>query len=266
MKKYDYKMFDKKNNRLLFIGTKSDSNFWDEFWNDENFEKQMHKKDKFVLKTTQKYLNQGDKVIEGGCGRGDKVWTLMQNGFDSVGIDYAEETVKKIKEVDKNLNIQCQDLRALDFTDNYFDGYWSIGVIEHFLDGYNDIQTEMLRVVKPNGYLFLTFPSMSFIRELKGRLGMYVEYDSNKINKDTFYQYTLDANKVISDFEEVGFKLVRKIKYDGFKGAKEELGWFKFLSGHNIGFFTKVLRKIIDISFATFCNHTTVLILKKNLK
>ena len=44
--------------------------------------------------------------------------------------------------------------------------------IEHFIDGYDAILSEMYRVIKEGGYLFLTVPSMSIIRKVKAALGM----------------------------------------------------------------------------------------------
>ena len=70
----------------------------------------------------------------------------------------------------------CQDVRNLNFDDGFFDGYWSLGVIEHFYEGYERIIKEVNRVIKRNGFVFLTFPSLSFLRKFKSKWGLYVDY------------------------------------------------------------------------------------------
>ena len=52
------------------------------------------------------------------------------------------------------------DVRNLPLEDDSVDGYWSLGVIEHLYDGYGDIFREMYRVIRRDGYLFLTFSHM----------------------------------------------------------------------------------------------------------
>ena len=168
MKKY----FDRENRRLVFEKEnlrKADSKLWDSHWSDysgEDFAKDVKRKDRFVLYYTSKYLPRGSKVLEGGCGIGDKVFSLHNYGFDAYGVDYATNTVSKVNQAVPELKITTGDVRKLDFDDHFFDGYWSLGVIEHFVDGYDAILSEMNRVIKEGGYLFLTVPSMSIIRKI----------------------------------------------------------------------------------------------------
>jgi len=42
----------------------------------------------------------------------------------------------------------------LKFPNNFFDGYWTLGVIEHFWEGYNQIIEEAKRVIKPGDIYF----------------------------------------------------------------------------------------------------------------
>lgn len=100
----------------------------------------------------------------------------------------------------------CRDVRKLDFLYNYFAGYWSIGVIEHLSSGYDDIAKEMSRVIKPGGYLFLSFPYMSYLRRLKSKSRMYIEFLNQ--THHNFYQFALNAIPVIHYFERLGFILI----------------------------------------------------------
>ena len=94
-------------------------------------------------------------MLQGGCGLGDKVHSLDKVGFEAYGIDFAPNVVSMINENWPHLDVRQGDVRKLPFEDDFFDGYWSFGVIEHFFIGFDEILEEMARVIKPGGYLFL---------------------------------------------------------------------------------------------------------------
>ena len=66
-----------------------------------------------------------------------------------------------------DLNIDFGDVRSLPYKKSSFDGIWSLGVIEHNWDGYDQILREAHRVLRSGGYFFLAFPSFSPLRKLK---------------------------------------------------------------------------------------------------
>jgi len=144
--------YDKKNNRLVYINNKATDEYWDEHWENDNFEKLVRiKSNKFIETNTNKYLKKGDKILEGGCGRGQNVYLLQHIGYECIGLDYAKNTVELINKKIPEIDVRLGDVRKLDFEDNSFDGYWSLGVIEHFYNGYDDIANEIYRVLKLGG-------------------------------------------------------------------------------------------------------------------
>ena len=135
--------------------------FWDSHWDlAENTIRQiLSTKKNFVSLITEKYLKPEHGIIlEGGCGTGQNVAALVNNGYRCIGIDWAEKTVALLNRYAAGLDIRQGDVRKLPFPDKYFAGYWSMGVIEHFREGYEPVALEMARVIKDNGYLFLAFP------------------------------------------------------------------------------------------------------------
>ena len=52
-------------------------------------------------------------------------------------MDFAEESVRRARLEYPGLDIREGDVRSLPFPAGHFDGYWSIGVIEHFWGGYD---------------------------------------------------------------------------------------------------------------------------------
>jgi SAM-dependent methyltransferase len=132
--------------------------------------------------------------------------------------DYAKQTVSTLHKYVPELKVILSDVRTLPFRDEYFIAYWSLGVIEHFQEGFESIALEMTRVLKNGGYLFLTFPYISPIRNLKARFGLYKPWDKGT-DLNNFYQFALDAHEVSTQFKGLGFKLVKCKPYDTKTGS-----------------------------------------------
>lgn len=244
--------------------------FWDGLWTTDNWREAIlkGKHDRFVTEITRRYLkpNLRTKILEGGCGKGQFVYALKEAGYNAHGIDYAKQTIAAIKKAMPQLSVQEGDVRALPFPDGFFDGYWSLGVIEHFYTGYTEIIKEMSRVLCLDGYLFLTFPYHSPLRRLKAYLGFYPIFSPNSLNLDDFYQFALNAHQVIEDLKGYNFRLVYQQPFDGIKGFKDEVLWAKpwlqKLYDHP-SFFAKILTALLSKIFAPFASHSILLIFKK---
>lgn len=261
--------FDPLRNCLFYLGEKADASFWEKSWTTKDLRKDLlsRRLDTLVVPTTRCHLKPGARILEGGCGKGEYVYLLSKAGYQCFGIDIAKKTVAKIRQAFPGLHVSCGDVRKLGFPDNYFDGYWSLGVIEHFFEGYEQVIREMARVIAPGGYLFITFPQMSAIRRLKTRLGLYPEKHFTQ-EPSGFYQFVLDSGLVISKIERHCFRLVSKQPLDGFKGFKDEIRILSFifdplndLSKKN-SFFGGI-RLILSKLMAPFAGHTILLIFQK---
>ncbi len=218
------KYYDRTRRRLVFVEGIADPDYWDELWDSGDLKRQIvTPRNRFVVGTTKRYLKRGARVLEGGCGRGDKVYSLRKHGYDAVGVDSAERTVRRINEVMPDLNVVAGDVRDLQFEEGSFDGYWSLGVIEHFYNGYEPVMWEMHRVLKRGGVLFLEAPAMSWIRRFKAERGMYPEYvETPELVRD-FFQFALDPASVIADFEKGGFRLIEHGYPNQVEGLMEEV-------------------------------------------
>ena len=217
--------YDDRNNRLVYINKKASPRYWDSHWNRYEVQKAIKTVifNRLIMGPSKKYLPGGGRILEGGCGLGQNVWVLARHGYDTYGVDYADETVRKVKDALPELKVSCGDVRDLFFEDNYFDGYWSLGVIEHFYNGFGAIAGEMKRVLKPGGYLFLTFPCMSKFREKKAGQGKYSLWKEDDTLLSDFYQFALSAEAVKVEFLDKGFELVKSVPLSGLKGFKDEI-------------------------------------------
>jgi len=264
------KFYDKGNKRIIIFEKLATYEFWDKQWQTDNFAEKVKagKNNRFIKKFTSKFLQPGEKILEGGCGIGQNVYGLKVLGYDAYGVDFAKNTISKIKEHFPEIKVYVQDVRKLDFPDNFFSGYWSLGVIEHSGEGYDEILKEAKRVIKPGGYLFLTFPYMSPLRKLKAKTGIYELFESN-LKFDNFYQSILDYEKVKSDVEKYAFELVLKHPFDATKGLKDEVSWLrpilqKIYDSQNI--LAKGLKFVISSLLSGVSGHCILLVFRNEKK
>ncbi|MES0207919.1 class I SAM-dependent methyltransferase [Mesorhizobium sp. M0028] len=256
---------DQPNKRLVYVGRPADEGYWDDHWSGDEAAKAVRRKDRFVVKETAARLPKGSKVVDGGCGLAQTVFGLHHSGFDAYGIDYAPKTVDLVRRVAPELKISLGDVRDLrQFADEYFDGFWSLGVIEHFYDGYDQIVSEMYRLICPGGYAFVTVPSMSPLRRLKAKLGFYPSI----VGRDTagFYQFILSPRSIVQEFEEHGFRFVSSKPRGGFKGLKDEAGFLRaplqtfYEMKHPVA---RIIRTGLDILISPFSFHTRLYVFQK---
>lgn len=211
--------FDRANRRLVYIGRPADEKYWDEHWAETPEVSAVNRFNSFVVTNTRRWLPIGSKILDGGCGLAHTVYSLHQVGYQAYGVDFAVKTVELVNEHAPELNVVPGDVRDLPFAESFLDGYWSIGVIEHFIEGYDAIVEEMRRVLKPGGVAFVTVPSVSPIRKAKIFLNKYPEFDGQYKN---FYQFVLNPANIIKSFEFHGFDLLATKPRGGFKGLKDE--------------------------------------------
>jgi SAM-dependent methyltransferase len=263
------KYYDSSLNQLIYIREEATPDYWDNHWDTENIRQKILNSGRrsYVARVTKKYLNPNDgPILEGGCGLGGNVESLRLNGYKCIGLDNARRTVQILRDNIPELDIRFGDVRRLDFPSDYFAGYWSIGVIEHFCNGYDDIANEMLKVIKPGGYLFLSFPFMSYCRRIKAKLGFYEEFN----NRDAagFYQFALNVRNVSRDFEKMGFKLIKKKPRSILYGVKDEspsLGPIvDFLAKHrDKNILNFLLYSVISMMFGHIFAHMILLVFRK---
>lgn len=260
--------YDLQHNRLIYCGQEASPGFWDMHWQAEDFPRSIRSINRFVIRWTQRYLPAGSRILEGGCGRGQNVYSLQSAGYDAYGVDFAKGTVALVRQHAPELRLAAGDVRNLPFEDGFFDGYWSLGVIEHFYEGYGPIMGEMGRVLRRGGRLFLTFPQMSFLRKGKACLRMYPHLPPASFDSapGDFYQFALDVKNVISDFKQAGFQVMERTGYAGLKGLKDEAGPLKpplqrlYDSPSTLAGGTRVLAEPL---LRRWCGHSALLVLRK---
>lgn len=99
-------------------------------------------------------------VLDAGCGQGYGAFFLSHTARKVLGIDIAHEAINDAKEnyARSNLYFKVMDVVKMEFPDDFFDVVCSFEVIEH-LDDYKRFLAEVVRVLKPSGYFFISTPN-----------------------------------------------------------------------------------------------------------
>jgi SAM-dependent methyltransferase len=249
--------------RLVYLYEKATPEFWDAMWEKEGAASEV---DPVFARVTRQHLPPGSKVLEGGCGRADKVKALSDAGFQSVGVDFAERTVEQARRQYPGLDVRKGDVRALDFPDGSLDGYWSIGVIEHFWSGYDEILAESARVLRPGGILFLTAPWFSPYRYSKLRRGGYPAIPSGD-EPEGFYQFALSREEVTRKLAQHGFDVRRWSGVACEISMMEDMtrfhGAFQWLFESRGNLAKRVLRRSLVEALNRYCGHSFMAIAQR---
>jgi len=257
-------LYDDSNGRLEYFDKKADSKYWSNHWDTIGFKRETtHAINHNINSVVKRYATKQSRILEAGSGNGNVVYSIDSIGYQVQGVDYAQKTVKKVKKIFPHLNITCQDITKLDFPDNHFDMYLSLGLFEHFREGYDKPLKEMIRVLKPGGYAVISFPYMSPFRKRKARQG---HYPSRLTNTELqFYQYALDHERVVRDFSKHGLRLVETIKRPALAGFKDDTdtNLFRRLDSYRGGnILIKSFRKLIKLLSTPYTSHSIMLVLR----
>jgi len=144
---------------------------WDNMWTARTIEQELEAceletpaRDLFLA-----YIPKNGRIIDGGCGFAKWVIYLKRLGYNIVGIDNNEMAISKLKDYDSSLQVELGDILDIHYPDNYFDAYISMGVVEHFEDGPLPALKEACRVLKPDGLIFVSVPTVNTIRKFVRR-------------------------------------------------------------------------------------------------
>lgn len=145
---------------------------------DEDYSRAQEVNGKRIYKEYLKpYVLQGpsDKMLDVGCGIGQTVNSLIEDGFDAYGVDLPDLSRFWAREGNSPEHFFACDGTSLPFGEGMFDVTYSMGVIEHVgtvLGHYtlgSDYRLtrqrfikEMMRVTKPGGRILIACPNKSF--------------------------------------------------------------------------------------------------------
>jgi SAM-dependent methyltransferase len=214
-----------KNGRIIYYSRKADAKFWDSLWESQISLEYYRKCENGIADEYypyfEKYLSRDDRILEAGCGTARYVVALRARGYQHInGIDWGKQTINKVKTIYPDLPIAFGDATKVDVGNDFYDGYISLGVVEHREEGPEPFLTEAYRILKPGGYAFFSVPYINPLRNIKRKLGYYHRKNLTGLS---FYQYAFNKTDFKNYLEKAGFHLVKIQGVAGIFGLKEEL-------------------------------------------
>lgn len=183
---------------------------------------------KFALLTLIGKFSPNDSVLDAGCGSGNTSFYLASKvkkviGFDQnqASITFANSLTKKEKLT--NLEFLHGDLAHLPFSKQTFNQVILLEVVEHLtFSQYQKIIAEIYRVLKPNGYLYLTTPNVfSFWPLLEKFLDLFRLVPS----LEEQHILKLSPSKISWMINENGFKVKEKGTMNHFSPWLSLISW-----------------------------------------
>ncbi len=162
-------------------------------------------------------------ILDWGCGRGEDVLWLLENGYDAYGVEIDAEPVENGRPLFQELGYDPSRLHLIGedgktgFSDEYFYLIISDQVIEH-IRYLEPVAEEMYRITKPGGLGYHQFPAHLRIKEVhlhmpflqwlpksrlrKALIAFYVQIGkeadwpelrsaSHREKADTYYRYSI---------------------------------------------------------------------------
>lgn len=142
-----------------------------EYYN-ENVDKFVNDTQDVVFCATQdlflSYLNEGDSILDFGCGSGRDTKYFLSKGYKVDAMDGSMEICKVASDY-TGINVKCLLFNELDEIDKY-DGIWACASILHLdRDDLIDVFHRIARALKDNGILYTSFKYSEFEGMRNGR-------------------------------------------------------------------------------------------------
>ncbi|MFQ5601715.1 MAG: class I SAM-dependent methyltransferase [bacterium] len=198
--------------KLLSVKTTQEHDL--EQWSNRSLEGEINSfNGRTVARIFDEYLNGSNlNILEGGCGFGAWCEWFQQKGYDVVGIEYDRNIVENAKKFKPNVAVELGDITNLQYPDNHFDVYISLGVIEHFEHGPEKALQEAYRILKPNGLAFVTTPYLTVFRKFISHPVRSLYFLIRKLRGQSshFWEYRFTQEELQTFLEKAGFEIIHK--------------------------------------------------------
>jgi 2-polyprenyl-3-methyl-5-hydroxy-6-metoxy-1,4-benzoquinol methylase len=166
------------------------------------------------VENCSKNISSDSKTLDVGCGTGDLVINLLQNGFDAYGIDFSSEMIKTAKNSAQNISLSSEHFHEISFFNfnsnivfelisaNGFIEYISPSQLEDFLKKSNQLLSkDGLLVFGSRNRLFNVFSMNSFtLDEIESK-----NIDS-LIRESTIFNSCTNMQEVLNNFEPISLE------------------------------------------------------------
>jgi len=155
----------------------------------------------------------GMRILDAGCGFGRNLVYFLREGYDVYGVDHDLQSIEECQRLSKLLaprrplsRFKVETLEALHFPEAFFDIVISSAVLHFARDDkhFNQMLSELWRVLKPGGILFCRLASSigieKQVKRLTGRRYLLPDgSDRYLVDEKLLLKLTKDLNAELSD-------------------------------------------------------------------
>jgi 2-polyprenyl-3-methyl-5-hydroxy-6-metoxy-1,4-benzoquinol methylase len=167
------------------------------------------------------HVGAGDRVLDVGCGEGRFAAELAAAGAEVVGIDVAEEPLRRARARHPELDLRLVDVHGpWPLADARFDVVWAGEAIEHVADT-SAWMSEVRRVLRSGGKLLASTPDhgpLTLLATALSSSAFAARFDPRSEHLRFYNRATL--SRLIEDF---GFEEVQIARHGGRPGARHLL-------------------------------------------
>lgn len=158
----------------------------------------------------------GMQILNVGPGIDDDITKRLESkGIDMINCDIILDPLVQLRS-DKKIECLCADLKSLPFKEGTFDVVFCFHVIHH-INPIEHALSEAMRVLKPDGFLFITEVNTNHLLSLMGRIfssrvkrflrKCVRKYTgtSERIYKPSPYEQVIPSRVVINAMSKIGF-------------------------------------------------------------
>lgn len=140
-------------------------------------------------------------VLDVGCGPGEWVEFLRNEGYSVQGMDYCAPIIEQHKRLLPHSQWTVGSFRDIPFPDASFNGAISLGAIQHDPEGPAAAMREMFRILRPGGSCLVTVP-------IDSKRQREVSLTDNPGNRGNFHQFYFTREDVAGEMAKAGFEVL----------------------------------------------------------
>ena len=179
----------------------------------KEFEETVNQDMSEIMREFLNYLEEGDTILDLGCGSGRDSLTLYELGYDVTPLDASSEMCK-LAEIHTGLDVLQMTFEQIDF-DDVFDGIWACASLLHTpkkeLSG---ILTKIARALNEKGILYMSF-----------KLGDFEGFRGERY----FSDFTADSISQLLR-ENGRFEILKLWETEDIRSGHSDVRWLNVLS------------------------------------